>query len=487
MGSDWEKVTIESIQAKTKGAIAIGPFGSRLKSDNYVESGIPVIRGTNISASPTFEGEFVFITPEKADTLGSCNVYQNDLVFPHRGSIGEIGIVLGKDRYVLSSSLMKLTVDSDQINPMYLYYFFKSRIGQYELLKNASQVGTPGIGQPLSSLKSIEFLKPSLDEQNKIVEILKTLDNKITLNRQINQTLEQMAQTLFKSWFVDFDPVIDNALDAGNAIPDELQARAEQRQALRPATNAASQPHSTRTNPAAGDALATPYQPLPDHIRQLFPSEFEESELGWVPKGWTFKSVSEAIQVNPKVKLTKGDVAKFVDMKALPTSGYSIEDVSTKAFSGGAKFALNDVLLARITPCLQNGKTGFVDFLENDEVGFGSTEFIVLRATDSISHTYIACLARDEKFRQHAMQSMVGSSGRQRVQNSCFDDYYLAVPSCDVINKFNEMTQPSFDKFKINTNENVALEKLRDTLLPKLISGELRLDEVESTIAETTA
>ncbi|MFM2482817.1 restriction endonuclease subunit S [Celerinatantimonas sp. YJH-8] len=380
--------------------------------------------------------------------------------------------------------------DSDY--PKDLFYW-SLRTPQYKDYCKGRALGTTNL-----SLSRDDFLAFELPEDNEtrreIVSFLENNEKKITLNRQINQTLEQMAQTLFKSWFVDFDPVIDNALDAGffdqgKAIPDELQARAEQRQALRHTVNEANkanQTHSTRTNPAAGDALASPYQPLPDDIRQLFPNEFEESELGWVPKGWAFKSVSEAIQVNPKVKLTKGDEAKFVDMKALPTSGYSIEDVSTKAFSGGAKFALNDVLLARITPCLQNGKTGFVDFLENDEVGFGSTEFIVLRATDSISHTYIACLARDEKFRQHAMQSMVGSSGRQRVQNSCFDDYYLAVPSCDVLNKFNEMTQPSFDKFKINTNENVALEKLRDALLPKLISGELRLDDVESTIAETT-
>ena len=100
---------------------------------------------------------------------------------------------------------------------------------------------------------------------NNLIYHLQTLDKKITLNRQINQTLEQMAQTLFKSWFVDFDPVIDNALDAGNEIPELLQTRAELRQKIR----------------ASQD-----FQPLPADIRALFPAEFEESELGWVPKGW---------------------------------------------------------------------------------------------------------------------------------------------------------------------------------------------------------
>ncbi|QBH25882.1 Type I restriction modification DNA specificity domain [Vibrio vulnificus] len=303
------------------------------------------------------------------------------------------------------------------------------------------------------------------DEQRRIGKLLSDFERKITLNRQINQTLEQMAQTLFKSWFVDFDPVIDNALDAGNPIPDELQHRAEARKTVRESEG---------------------FKPLPDEVRQLFPDAFEESELGWVPKGWVMKSVSNALTVNPKVKLSKGQSAHFVDMKALPTSGYSIEEITHKAFSGGAKFEQNDVLLARITPCLQNGKTGFVNFLGADEVGFGSTEFIVLRGDKDIHHTYIACLARHEKFRQHTMQSMVGSSGRQRVQNSCFDDYFIAVPTGAVMKKFAQMTQPSFDKFKANTAESIALAELRDTLLPKLISGELRLDDVEAAVEQET-
>lgn len=477
MGNNWPTVTIEAIQANKKGAIAIGPFGSRLKSDNYVEVGIPVIRGTNLTGGKKLTGDFVFITEEKADSLGSSNVYQNDLVFPHRGSIGEVGIILDNERYVLSSSLMKLSVDIDKVNPLYLYYFFRSNVGRYELLKNASQVGTPGIGQPLSSLKSIAFKKPPLDVQNKIAKILSELDNKLTLNSQINHTLEQMAQALFKSWFVDFDPVVDNALDAGFfeqdlAFPDELLRRAEARRTVREHCD---------------------FKPLPNATRQLFPAAFEECAEpsfglgGWVPQGWAVKCVSEAITINPKVNLAKNKVAKFVDMKALPTQGYSIEDVIEKPFTGGMKFQSDDVLLARITPCLQNGKTGIVDFLSENEAGFGSTEFIILRGNKNIHHTYIACLARYENFRQHVMQSMVGSSGRQRVQNGCFDDYQIAIPSIDIMSKFASLVLPSFKKFRQNTNESIALANLRDTLLPKLISDELLLEGMDADLAQEGA
>lgn len=312
------------------------------------------------------------------------------------------------------------------------------------------------------------------NEQKRIGKILANFENKITLNRQINQTLEEMAQALFKSWFVDFDPVVDNALDAGFfeqdlEFSDELLSRAEARKAVRESID---------------------FKRLPEEIRQLFPAAFEgysESSIGlggWVPEGWTIKCVSEVISINPKVSLAKNSIVKFVDMKALPTTGYSIEEVIEKPFTGGMKFKQDDVLLARITPCLQNGKTGIVDFLSDNEAGFGSTEFIILRGNKNIHYSYIACLARHEKFRQHVMQSMVGSSGRQRVQNGCFDNYQIAVPSIEVMNSFASLVLPSFKKLKQNTSESISLTRLRDTLLPKLISGEFRLSNCETETAD---
>ncbi|EJL6758695.1 restriction endonuclease subunit S [Vibrio cholerae] len=401
-----------------------------------------------------------------ADTFAKwtrrATVERNDVLLTREAPLGEVGIVNSSEQLFLGQRVMQYRADQSKLEPHFLLYSFLTPDLQHQFSMHE------GSGSVVSHIRvgdcsKFELNLPPLAMQKRISEILRNLDNKITLNRQINQTLEQMAQALFKSWFVDFDPVMDNALDAGNPIPDELQHRAEARKAVRE---------------------SEAFKPLPDDVRQLFPDAFEESELGWLPKGWEQKSVSDALTVNPKVKLSKGQSAHFVDMKALPTSGYSIEEVTQKAFSGGAKFEQNDVLLARITPCLQNGKTGFVDFLGEGEAGFGSTEFIVLRGDKDVHHTYIACLARHEKFRQHAMQSMVGSSGRQRVQNSCFDDYFIAVPTDDVMKKFAQMTKPSFDKFKANTAESIALAELRDTLLPKLISGELRLDEVELAVEQ---
>src|ERR1035441_7385575 len=194
---EWPTRTIDELKAKTNAAIAIGPFGSRMKSDCYVASGVPVIRGNNISDTRELVGEMVYIAPEKAQEVRSSIIFADDLFFPHRGSIGLVGIVprKGVERYVQSSSLMKLTCDRALVEPLYLFYFFRSAQGRHELLKNASTVGTPGIGQPLTSLKSIRVPLPPLPEQRAIASVLSSLDDKIELNRRMNETLEALTQS----------------------------------------------------------------------------------------------------------------------------------------------------------------------------------------------------------------------------------------------------------------------------------------------------
>ncbi len=315
-------------------------------------------------------------------------------------------------------------------------------------------------------------------KQKAIAHILGTLDDKIDLNRQMNATLEGMAQALFKSWFVDSDLVIDHALAAGNPISDELATRAEVRKKV------LGERSSSCVSSSKGRAGALP---LPD-LRFPAALQFTE-ELRWVPEGWEVKPLSEAIQINPSVKLNKGTVAQFADMKALPTSGYAIDGVIEKEYLGGAKFHNDNVLFARITPCLENGKTGIADFLSTPEdIRFGSTEFIVLRGKGDLTLPYGACLARDETFRLHCKQSMVGSSGRQRVQNACFDSFHVATPiePC-ILESFDNVTTPMFRKSSEHGKACAALTRLRDTLLPKLISGELRIGEAEQLTKEVLA
>lgn len=388
---------------------------------------------------------------------------EGDVVLTTEAPLGEVA-QLDARKVALAQRVITLRGKKGTLENDYLLYLLQSSFVQNQLDGRASGSTVTGIKQ--SELREIILRLPPTALQKSISHQLKCLDKKIDLNNKINQTLEQISQTLFKSWFVDFDPVIDNTLDAGNPIPEALQSRAELRQKVRNSAD---------------------FKPLPADIRALFPAEFEETELGWVPKGWILESVAKAININPSVKLPKNTVAKYVDMKSLPTQGYSISDVIEKPYAGGAKFQKNDTLFARITPCLENGKTGFVDFLDEQETAFGSTEFIVMRGTTKVHYSYVACLARENNFRLHAIQNMVGSSGRQRVQNSCFDSFYIAVPTPSVMSLFAGKVSSYFDKMYCCNMENKSLTNLRDTLLPKLISGELSLEDLPDLVNQTEA
>jgi type I restriction enzyme S subunit len=163
-------------------------------------------------------------------------------------------------------------------------------------------------------------------------------------------------------------------------------------------------------------------------------------------------------------------------MSNMPTRGHSADEVVQRPFGSGMRFANGDTLVARITPCLENGKTAFVDFLEENQVGWGSTEYIVLRPKPLLPDEFAYCLARSPEFRDYAIQSMTGSSGRQRVPAESLSYFKLASPSKPVAELFGKLVKPLFDRAGKAAKENRSLAMLRDSLLPKLISGELRVD-----------
>ena len=246
----------------------------------------------------------------------------------------------------------------------------------------------------------------------------------------MNETLEAIARTIFQSWFVDFDPV---------------QAKVDGRQ------------------PGCVDASTA----------EMFPSEFEEIEGREVPKGWRIASLSEIFEINPQRSLAKDQIAPYLDMQNVPTRGHRPIDWVDRDFSSGTKFVNGDTLMARITPCLENGKTIFVDFLNDAQVGWGSTEYIVLRPKSPLPPEFGYLLARDEEFRAHAILNMSGSSGRQRVPSKCFDSYQIVVPTKPVAEKFGEIVKLLMVRIKKNDEQSRTLVTLRDSLLPKLMSGEI--------------
>jgi type I restriction enzyme, S subunit len=258
---------------------------------------------------------------------------------------------------------------------------------------------------------------------------------------ETNTALEAIAQAIFKSWFVDFDPV---------------KAKAEGRE------------------PEGMDAATA----------ALFPSEFEDSPLGPIPSGWKVAELSEFIALNPLRSLKKNSVATYLDMAKIPTSGHRASAWASRAFSSGSRFRNGDTLLARITPCLENGKTAFVDFLEDGEVGWGSTEFIVMAPQAKVPPEFAYLLARSPGFRQHAIQSMSGTSGRQRVQTDQLAKFKMAIPSEPIFEAFGRLVEPLFRGMKSRAEQQATLAAIRDALLPKLMSGQIRLPLEENKSTE---
>jgi type I restriction enzyme S subunit len=255
----------------------------------------------------------------------------------------------------------------------------------------------------------------------------------------MNETLEAMARAIFKDWFVDFGPA---------------RAKAEGR---------------------------PPY--LAPDLWTLFPDALDDEDK---PVGWRTGQLQNLVELNPKEPLSKGSFAPYLEMAALPTSGSTPEPPIEREFASGIRFRNGDTLLAHITPCLENGKAAFVQVLPSEAVGWGSTEFIVLRPVPPVPKPYAYILARENNFRTHAIQSMTGTSGRQRARNEALAEYPVAIPNnADAIwRAFGSVIEAMFERIRVNGEESQTLAQLRDLLLPKLMSGEIRLREAERIVEQ---
>ena len=191
------------------------------------------------------------------------------------------------------------------------------------------------------------------------------------------------------------------------------------------------------------------------------------------------RTVSDYAFLNPKRTLAKNQVARSIDMSQLSTSGAFPSGWEMKPFNGGMRFTNGDTLLARITPCLENGKTAFIDFLDDGEVAFGSTEYIVLAPKNDTPPEMLYCLARYPAFVDYAVKNMNGSSGRQRVSAETVGQYRLPLFDKHSLVLFKEVVSPMFLKMRYNSLENMRLAELRDALLPKLMSGEIDASAVQ--------
>ncbi len=204
-----------------------------------------------------------------------------------------------------------------------------------------------------------------------------------------------------------------------------------------------------------------------------------EIDAAWLRGDDRSSVFSDWVDLNPKVSVPRSDSAIYIDMKRLPETGWSIDGFDLREPKGGARFQNGDTLLARITPCLENRKAGFVDHLGEGDVGIGSTEFIVLRARGEVAAPIPFLLATAPRFRDHAIQHMVGTSGRQRVAASDLATFELPTPDRTWLADFGARASALFCAVAAQSVENRTLAATRDALLPQLMSGQLRVRDAE--------
>ncbi len=347
-----------------------------------------------------YKGEFpVFSGYRIVGTYPEWNCEKGQVVIVARGVGGTGDVKIAKEKCFVTNLSLIANFNNEVLDNTYFYYkYLLSNLMYLDSGSAQSQITVQDLSKVIISL-------PSLPDQQAIAEVLSSLDDKIDLLHRQNQTLEALAETLFRRWFIE---------------------------------------------------------------------EAEES--------WGNGFVTDLIDLNPKRSLRKDTIAPYLEMGNLSNELYHPHDWYDRIFTSGTKFINGDTLLARITPCLENGKTAYVDFLKDDEVGWGSTEFIVMRPKATLHPFFSYILARHNDFRNFAIGCMVGTSGRQRADVDNLATYEMKLPPPDVIKRFNKHIESSLQKMKLNNNQIRSLIKLRDTLLPKLMSGEVR---VKITGAET--
>jgi len=313
------------------------------------------------------------------------------------------------------------TTEVFSINPTnghdlkFIFYLLKHPILR-DLLEN-SMSGTSGRQRVQSSaLKNLRVPYPSSSEQSRIGSILSWFDDLVENKKKQNEILEKTAMAIFKSWFIDFEPFKDD--------------------------------------------------------------EFIDSEIGKIPKGWEVDYVTRIIEFNPKANLKEGQIHPFVEMKNVPINSMVCKYDFKEYAGSGVRFYGGDTLLARITPCLENGKTPFVWFIDKNQVGFGTTEFIVMRAKQNRLIEFVYLLARSEEFREHAINSMSGTSGRQRVEKEALEMFRIPIPPFHVIQEFHFLIEPLFQRIILNQKQIMTLKRAKDALLPLLVFGKLRVEEI---------
>ncbi|MBE6358193.1 MAG: restriction endonuclease subunit S [Lentisphaerae bacterium] len=391
--------------------IQTGPFGSQLHQSDYSEIGTPVVMPKDLVEGKISEQSIARIEASHVERLTKHKIQSGDILYSRRGDVGRCAYA-GKEEsgWLCGTGCLRVTIDESQANPKFIFYQLQTSQSVGWVEKHA--VGSTMLNLNTSILSNVPVSLPPLEVQRKIADVLSAYDDLIENNRKQIKLLEEAAQRLYKEWFIDL----------------------------------------------------------------RFQGHETIKIINGIPEGWEKVQLCELIAFNPKITATNDTIKTFIPMEALSTSSMVISTaaVSETSKNAGSKFEIGDTLLARITPCLENGKTAFVSDIDKGVYGVGSTEFIVLRSK-KLNPYIVYLLARTEEFRNYAINSMTGSDGRQRVKVDKLEMYSTLLPSRKIIDSFEQIVAPYFEKVKVLSKAVNSCQEARDYLLPKLMTGELEV------------
>ncbi len=402
MAAEWRTATIKEVAEK----VGIGPFGSSIKVETFVDEGIPVISGQHLHGTRLEDGEYNFITVDHAEKLRNANVFRGDVIFTHAGNIGQAAYIPETskyERYIISQRQFYMRCDRTKIMPGFVTRYFKTAEGRHKLLANASPVGVPSLAQPVTYLRTIEIPVPPLHEQEAITQIFDALDDKIELNRRMNETLEALARALFRSWFVD-------AAQAG--LPKGWR-EGKLRDCCERVENGGT--------------------PRRDEPRYWIPAT-----IPWLTSG----EVRQAI-VTKTENLISEDGLMNSSAKLWPAA---TTVVALYGATAGQVCFLGDTMCSNQACC---------GLIPKKEMRY----YVYLHASSSVA----------------ALEQQSRGSAQQNLSQQIVADFLNTIPDGENLAKFDKNVHPLFLKWIANLNESRTHAALRDALLPKLLSGELRV------------
>jgi len=443
----WVTAKIESlIEDGTILAHKDGNYGSSYpRVHEFGEEGVPFLTAKLLTDSGQIDLEAApRLAEEKANKLTYGFIEAGDVLLSHNATVGRVAVVPALcERVLVGTSLTYYRVDPERLLPRYLAAFFKGRGFQNQLRAVMSHSTRNQV--PITAQRQLTVVVPPLPEQRRIAHILGTLADKIELNRRMNETLEAMAQALFKSWFVDFDPVFDNALAAGYLIPAAFAARAAQRAAVR-----------------------GQYPPLPDHLLALFPDRFQDSPLGPIPEGWEAGCIGD-IGENPRRGIKPEAIPEgtpYIGLEHVPRGSIALGEWGDSSTIGSGKNVFNqgEILFGKLRPYFHKVGVPIVD-------GVCSTDILVL--VPRVEHWFGLLLGHASSVPLVAAVSAAASGTKMpRTKWKDLAGYPIAVPPAELAEHLNQHIRPSLQQIRQDIHESRALADLRDTLLPQLLGGE---------------